>query len=151
MYCSTCGKSLPENLNYCSGCGARNEKTALVVGNSSARPFALAAMVIGGGGIFGIFPLLRLLLDNPRLDQAVVLLILAGYLLTVLIMFAILVGHIWKNSGDIRIKAKELNDGNDAYISPRSFRSVTTAQLEPAGSVTDHTTKTLEYEPIRRS
>jgi len=149
MYCSNCGQSLNGNLNYCNSCGTRVERSALVVNNSSSKPFAIAAMIIGGGGLFAFIPLLQELLRS-RLDQPAVLLILAGYLLTVFLMFAVLIGHVWKHSGDIRIKGglKE-----DDYAPPRSFRGVSTAQLnephQPPASVTDHTTKTLDHAPLR--
>ena len=60
-----------------------------------------------------------------------------------------IVGHLWKNSGDMRIKgAKRAND-NDT---PGVFQRINTAQLqeprEPTISVTDHTTKTLDKVPI---
>ncbi len=151
MYCSNCGQSLNGNLNYCNSCGTRVERSALVVNNSSSRPFAVAAAVIGGGGIFAFIPLLQTLIRSP-LDQAAILMVLAGYLLTVFLMFAVLIGHIWKHSGDIRVKGGR-ND--EEYAPPRSFRGVNTAQLnepnqQPA-SVTDHTTRTLDHVPLTKN
>lgn len=149
MYCTTCGKPVPENLNYCSGCGTRNDRNALVVGNSSQRPFAIAAAVVGGGGLFGFIPVLKLLLNNPRIDPATMLIILIAYLIAVFLMFSVLVGHIWKHSGEFRVKTKELNEPDD-FMTPRSFRSLNTAQLEPAMSVTENTTRTLDHIPLKR-
>ena len=152
MYCSHCGTSMPENLNYCKNCGIRNPKNALIVGNASNRPFAIAAMFIGGGGLFAFIPLLRELLRSP-FDQVVVLFILLGYLAAVFGMFSVLIGHIWKNSGEIRIKS---NDLSDKFIrdTPPELRPITTAQLEeprerPA-SVTENTTRTLDDAPFVR-
>ncbi len=149
MYCSNCGQTLNGNLNYCNSCGTRVERNALVVSNSSSKPFAFAAIFIGGGGLFAFVPLLRELLRS-NLEQPMILVILLAYLVTVLLMFAVLIGHVWKNSGDIRIKGG-LNF--DDYAPPQSFRSVNTAQLnepqQPPASVTDHTTRTLDSVPRR--
>lgn len=151
MYCSNCGQSLNGNLNYCNSCGTRVERSAVVVTNSSSKPFAIAAMIIGGGGLFAFIPLLQELLRS-RLDQSAVLLILAGYLITVFLMFTVLIGHVWKHSGDVRVKE---NRRDDDYAPPRSFRGVSTAQLnEPhqaPASVTDHTTRTLDHVPLVKS
>lgn len=151
MYCSNCGQTLNGNLNYCNSCGTRVERGALVVNNSSSKPFAIAAMFIGGAGLFGFIPLLRELLHSP-LDQAAIILILAGYLLTVFLMFTVLIAHVWKHSGNFRVKG----GGNDEdYAPPRSFRAVNTAQLtephQPHASVTDHTTRTLDHVPLVKS
>jgi hypothetical protein len=150
MYCANCGSSMPESLNYCKNCGARNERNALIVSNSSGRPLGIAAVVIGGFGLFGFYPVLRELLHSP-LDPAVIVILMVAYLAAVVLMFSILVGHIWKNAGDIRIKGAERAD---TYQPPASFRAVNTAQLEEPRemplSVTDHTTRTLDEVPITK-
>jgi len=149
MYCSHCGSLSAGNLNYCNNCGARNERNPLVIGNSASRPFAFGAAVIGMVGLVGFFPVLRELLHSG-VDPLVMIVLLIAYLATVLLMFAVLVGHVWKNSGDIRVKAPQSDqDGQDRYLRP-----ITTAQLEephdaPA-SVTEHTTRTLDEVPLRR-
>ncbi len=150
MYCSACGKSIPENLNYCNNCGARNEKNPLIVGNSSNRIMGIAATFIGMVGLVGFVEILKILL-NSRLDTAAIIVILIAYLAAVFVMFAVLIGHVWKHSGDIRFKSKE---GADKYNVPNSFRGVNTAQLQephdfPA-SVTEHTTRTLDNVPLNR-
>jgi len=103
---------------------------------------------IGIIGLMVFVPLLRELLRSS-LDASAVLVILIAYLLTVFLMFAVLVGHVWKNSGEARVKGNKSSDG---FADPGSFRSVNTAQLtEPTfqpASVTEHTTKTLDKVPI---
>ncbi len=140
---------MPESLNYCKNCGARNERNALIVSNNSARPLGLAAVLIGGFGLFGFFFVLRELLRNP-LDPALIVVLMVAYLAAVVLMFSILVGHIWKNSGDIRIKGAERahEDG------PALFRGINTEQLEEPRempvSVTEHTTRTLGHIPVSK-
>lgn len=142
MFCSTCGTAIPANLNYCKNCGARIEKNPVVVSNSS-RSFSVAAGLIGVVGLGGVFPLLKILLES-RLDQPSILFVLIAYLITVFLIFAMLVGHSWRNSGRVHIASLE----PDEYKPPNSFRGVNTAQLpehhEPATSVTEHTTRTLD-------
>jgi len=154
MYCSVCGNRVADHLNYCSTCGSRIESNTLTVSNASSRVFAASAGVIGVVGLICFVPLLQTLLVRG-LDTVAVIVILLAYLLTLLIMFSVLVGHVWKHSGDIRIKTKGA-DGEDAYDPPsRSFRATNTNQLaEPmsaaAGSVTEHTTRTRDEVPVPR-
>ena len=148
MYCSTCGRQIQENLNYCNNCGARNEKSALVVGNSSSRIFGIAGAFVGMVGLVGFIEVLKILLRST-LESPAIIAILIAYLVTVFFMFAVMIGHVWKNSGDIRIKAK---DRQDDLRSPPAFRGVNTAQLEEPRqqpiSVTENTTRTLEHAPF---
>ena len=53
MYCSTCGKSLNDNLNYCNACGARIEKNPLIVGNVASPQLAKSLAVIAMMGLVG--------------------------------------------------------------------------------------------------
>jgi len=150
MYCSTCGKSLNDNLNYCNGCGTRIEKNPLVISNSSSPQLARSLTVIAIVGLIGFVGVLKMLIDKPNLDTAAVVLILLAYLATLFLICALIVGHMWKNSGNIRIKgAKQADDSN----SQGSFRGINTAQLEeyrePVMSVTEHTTRTLDQVPVK--
>lgn len=156
MYCSTCGNRIAEHLNYCNSCGARTEKNPLIIKNSSSSYIGKALVIVGGFGFIGFLAVLKMLLEaGPRLDIAAIVIILVAYLVTLFLIMAMMIGHIWKNSGDIRIKHHEPKvSPPDDYISPVSFRGVTTAQLEearpPGISVTEHTTRTLEEVPIAR-
>lgn len=147
MYCSNCGKTLNASLNYCNSCGTRVEGKALLVRNSSSPALGIGAVFIGIVGLICFVPLLQALLHST-LDTAAVIVILVAYLLTVFAMFAVLIGHVWKNSGDIRIKT---NQSSEDFGGVDAFRCINTAQLtEPARpmSVTEHTTKTLDKVPL---
>jgi hypothetical protein len=107
------------------------------------------ATAIGMLGLIGFFPILRELLHSP-VDPTVMVVLLVAYLATVFLMFSVLVGHVWKNSGDIRIKGSQPQPERDKQY----LRPVTTAQLEephemPA-SVTEHTTRTLDEVSLRQ-
>lgn len=141
---------MPESLNYCKNCGARNERNALIVGNNSVRPLAFASIMISGFGLFGFYAVLRELLHSS-LDPTVIVVLMLVYITAVLAMFSIPIS-IWKKSGDMRIKGAERTD---TYQPSSSFRAVSTAQLEepremPA-SVTEHTTRTLDEVPILKN
>ena len=146
MYCSHCGSSTADNLNYCKNCGVRNEHTRLLVGNSSSRRLGFGAVAIGVSGLGFFVPVMRELLRSG-VDPTVMVILLLAYLATVLAMFAILVGHVWKNSGDIRIKNSDMEHPRpEPYL-----RAVNTAQLpDRPASVTEHTTRTLEQVPLKR-
>ena len=150
MYCSHCGSLGGNDLNYCKNCGVRNDRNPLVIGNSASRPFALGASAIGMVGLVGFFPVLRELLHSG-VEPAVMVVLLVAYLATVFLMFSVLVGHIWKNSGDIRVKGGRQPEQDTAQ---QYLRPATTAQLkEPRdspGSVTEHTTRTLDEIPVRQ-
>src|SRR5258708_6162959 len=148
MYCSTCGKSLNDNLNYCNSCGSRIEKNQITASNASTRPLSAGAGVLAIVGLVGFIPLLQTLIKSP-LESPAIIVILIAYLVTLFLMFAVMIGHVWKHSGDFRIKgAKREHD----YETPNSFRGINTAQLEeprqPVMSVTDNTTRTLDKTPV---
>lgn len=149
MYCSSCGKPVNENLNYCNSCGARIEKNALLVSNSSAPYLSRATVVTGAMGFAVFLGLVKILLDS-RLDTAAIGIILIAYLAAFVIICGMLIGHVWKNSGDIRIKTKE----PDSSPQPSYLKPVTTAQLGEStiapASVTENTTRTLDEVLIER-
>jgi len=153
MYCSTCGQKIDEHLNYCNSCGARIEKNPLVISNAAssqlAKPLAITVMM----GFVGFIAVLKIVLDNGRLDVPGMVLICLGYLTALTLISAMIIGHMWKTSGDIRIRSKKSAATDDGYHPPRSFREPNTNQLPepsmtPIGSVTDSTTRTLD-EVIR--
>lgn len=149
MYCSHCGTSIPGNLNYCKNCGSRVDKNAVIVTNSSARSAMIAAGSIGVVGLAAVFPLLKILLES-RLDEPAVLMVLFGYLATLFLLVTLPVAYAWKRAGD----TVSYPDERDEYTPPKSFRGPITARLEamrePAVSVTEHTTRTLDEIPVER-
>jgi hypothetical protein len=154
MCCSTCGNTIAEHLNYCNSCGARIEKNPLVISNASssqlAKPLAITIMM----GFVGFIAVLKIVLDNPRLDIPAMVLILIAYLAALTIISAMIIGHMWKTAGNIRIHPKEPS-APEQYVRPVSFKTTTTNQLvEPReqtfGSVTDGTTRTLDEVLVER-
>ena len=148
MYCSTCGNKIADHLNYCNSCGARIEKNALVISNSSSSQLAKTLGAVVVLGFIGFVAVLKLLLDSPRIDIPALVIILLGYLATLFLISAVIIGHMWKNAGDIRVHPKKEAEP-DLYMRPSQFRATNTNQLgepmnQPIGSVTENTTRTLD-------
>jgi hypothetical protein len=148
MYCSACGNTLTQNLNFCQNCGARSKGEA----SDSQGPlgmFIASAGAIGVVGLIAFFPILNVLLNN-QVHPALFAVVIFAYLLTLLTLFSVMVGNAKKLAGigGHSSKNKDLEDR-----SPVSFRGPITSQLEPhqPSSVTDHTTRTLEEVPVRRN
>jgi hypothetical protein len=152
MYCSTCGNPVNENLNYCNICGARIGKNAPQSRNSSSPILLIAAGFFGVFGLFGFIKMLQILLDS-RLDQSAILMILIAYLVTLFLICSVLVGHVWRRSGDVKTSSDQAPED---YAPPKQFRGVNTNQLEEPrepfiGSVTENTTRTFEKVPLKEN
>ncbi|HEY8562278.1 MAG TPA: hypothetical protein VIL74_18020 [Pyrinomonadaceae bacterium] len=149
MFCAACGKAVMENLNYCNACGAKIGKNDLD-GRGASSPYLSAAVgFIGVAGLFGFVMVLKMLLDNS-VDPTVMVIILISYLVTLFLLCAVLVGHIWKHTGDFRVN---INQPAEDYAPPKRMPGVNTNQLEAPrepfiGSVTENTTRVFDRTPI---
>ena len=152
MYCSNCGKDIPDALNYCSVCGAPTHNTLITGDTKLPRVFAMGATFFAIIGIAALFPFLRMLLDS-RLDSPSIGMFVLMYLAAVLLIFGTLIGMTWKFSSSAGGK-KRPQKQDDQYRPPASFRGINTAQLHPGdpgfGSVTDSTTRTLDEVLVER-
>lgn len=76
MFCSACGKEIPDNVSFCGHCGARLDNPALPVNTGNTDTDKLFALLAHLGGIFfGFIPALVIYLvkkDSPGwvLDNA---------------------------------------------------------------------------------
>lgn len=152
MYCSNCGKDIPDALNYCNVCGAPTNNTVATGDVKLPRVFAIGATFFAVIGIAAIFPLLNMLLSS-RLDTAAVGMFVLMYLVAVLLISGMMIGMTWKfsSAGSRKDRPKKQDD---QYRPPASFRGMNTAQLHPGdpgfGSVTDSTTRTLDKVLVER-
>jgi hypothetical protein len=149
MYCPNCGNSVPNDLKYCNGCGKR-----LGIDDADDSPAqmlrrvlnALFLIVIFGLGI--LVGLVAVLLGSGVKSDGVIF-VAATYLATLFGIAFSLVRQVPK-----LIDAKlGSNDRSPEYAAPAQLKPRTTAQLEdyrePVMSVTDHTTRILEKDPLR--
>ena len=153
MYCSSCGNSVNEHLNYCNICGAKIVKNALQARTASpASILSIAVGFFGTAGLFGFIVLLRILLDS-RLDQVAVLMVLIAYLITLFLICSVLVGQLWRHSGSAKT---DFDQAPEDYSPPKQMRAVNTNQLEEPrepfiGSVTENTTRTFDKVPVKKN
>lgn len=141
MYCSGCGTQLESELNYCNRCGNRVPKSEAM---SVAENLSQSVSYVGGFGLLGfIFVALVLLKREVPMEAFVPI---SFFYLTALVVICWLIIRHSSQLTNLRIDARRSAENISApnYLSPR-----TTAQLsEPAdagiGSVTEHTTKTLD-------
>jgi hypothetical protein len=144
MYCSSCGTAVTPGLSYCNHCGARlsRAKEDGVTKSSELNPetlvFAIAIVFIFGlGAIIGLTAAMKYVFDQP--------LVLLFTLLSFLIMFVVEGVFISMLLGR-RKRAKEAGDtrpfAKRAAEEPDDAKA--RALPEPAVSVTEHTTRTLE-------
>src|SRR5215204_7231639 len=147
MYCSSCGNSVNENLNYCNICGAKIGRSEEQIRPNSMPILSIAVGFFGIAGLFGFIVLLKILLES-RLDQSAILIVLIVYLIALFMICSVIVGNIWRYSANER---KAANQTPEDYAAPKQVRAVNTNQLEghhePVMSVADHTTRTFDKIP----
>ena len=146
MYCSTCGTEISAELNYCKRCGARVDKLAVPEKSTASLAYlSMATGFVGLGGLGLTVGLVAILLKNGVVPEAIVMLTLA-FLITVFGITFLILRQISQMS-NIPSTAKE------KFSAPPQLNAPNTAQLDeprqPARSVTENTTRTLEKELIR--
>lgn len=156
MFCPSCGTECPVGLNYCNRCGANLSaltavpeivqvnitKPALIIGT------ILAVFTLGGFGalIGGALALSTVIHGNDPL----IAMIFFG-MLTIMIVDIILVRQLSKLIS-ASIKSDSLASPKKLVAQPQTVPQLprlTTAQLTPTPSVTEHTTRF--FEPVYRS
>lgn len=155
MYCSNCGNTVNDKLKFCNSCGERLDRHTETVDKDSTPGkmldnllTTLFLVVLFGFGI--LVGLVAVLLGSGVKTEVVGILALA-YLAAVFGICFTLARQVPKL---IDARLKGLNNTAET-LSPPQLQSPTTAQLaefrQPVGSVTDHTTKTLDRVPIERN
>jgi len=136
MYCSTCGVEVSSNTTYCNRCGARLSWV------NAVKPETLVAMmaavfVFGLGAIILLMMALKMVLPERENSWLIIFLTLLSFL----IMLGVESAFVWmllRRKKNDKEAAKELNEAK-ARMLP-----------EPALSVTEHTTRSLETVDIDR-
>jgi hypothetical protein len=144
MYCANCGTPLTQGLSYCNRCGANlKERTEVSTGAISA--FLTAITLIGLGGLGVMLAGALVLRRGANLSQELIGVFMLFTFLIVSLTEIILVRNLSKLTS-----AKEKKNYFPAPSSiPQDLRLNQGTPLgEPVSSVTENTTRTLEY--IRR-
>ena len=146
MYCSTCGTLLDTKLNYCKRCGARIEKLATTENTGGLQSLSMSAGFVGLGGLGLTVGLIAILLKNNVVIEAVVILAMC-FLATVFGITFLMMRQL------SRMTMPATGEQISEKPNPVQLGATNTAQLEeyrqPAQSVTEHTTRTLEKELVK--
>ncbi len=144
MYCLSCGTAVAPGLSYCNHCGARLgwAKGDSLTESSELKPetlvFAMVAVfVFGLVAIIGLMAVMKYVFDQP--------LIILFTMLSFLILLLVEGVFIWMLLGRKR-SAKEVGDTKPFEEQAAKELDDAKARVlpEPASSVTEHTTRTLE-------
>ena len=144
MYCANCGTPLTQGLSYCNRCGANlRERSETKTGAISA--FLTAITLIGLGGLGVMLAGALVLRRGANLSQELIGVFMLFTFLIVSLTEIILVKNLSKLTS-----AKEKKNYFPAPSAvPHDLRLNQGTPLgEPVSSVTENTTRTLEY--IRR-
>ncbi len=152
MYCPNCGTTVDKKLKFCNACGERLSKAAEIDKDGTPGKMldnvltTIFLIVMFGLGI--LVGLVAVLLGNDVTPPLVGMIVIA-YLAAVFGICYTLVKQVPKLI-DARLRATEFAEESRerARLAP-----LATGQLaeyrEPAMSVTDHTTKTLDKSPLK--
>ena len=147
MYCSACGSPIAPGLSFCNRCG-----TSLKGRSDSAHPGAIAAIVTAM--VVLAVAAMGLLLGGPIAlkreggfdgDLIVLFMFLTFFICALSEIF------LYRQLGRITNSRSEPTAQPSSPIMPVEFRSPQPLSLaEPAASVTENTTRTLEYSREER-
>lgn len=147
MFCSTCGNSINEELNYCNRCGKRVVKDELATQNAAAvsalKILSVSTGWVGVVGLGGLIGLIGILLGSRAAPELIV--ILSVLFLTAAFGICFLmtrqISHLIEASNPPKDNLKQKS-------APEQLNSVAAGQIEaprePFISVTEETTRTLE-------
>ena|SRR5436309_7621099 len=147
MYCANCGTPRTQGLSYCNRCGA-DLRERVESSNTGAITALLSAITVLGVGGLAIMLLGALMLrKGADLSQDLIALFMLFTFLIVSLTEIMLVRNLSKLSGSTERK-KSLPAPASTQHDLRLPQA--TPLGEPVGSVTENTTRTLEYAPRER-
>src|ERR1700752_1515061 len=142
MYCAQCGTPLTQGLSYCNRCGiSLRERSGTNTGAISA--FLTAITLIGIGGLGLMFAGALVLRKGANLSQELIGFFMLFTFLIVGMIEVMLVKNLSKLMGTTREKKNYFTVTND--LRPPQGLPQGTPFGEPVSSVTENTTRTLEY------
>ena len=142
MYCAQCGTPLTQGLSYCNRCGTSlRERSATNTGAISA--FLTAITLIGVGGLGLMFAGALVLRRGANLSQELIGFFMLFAFLIVGMIEIMLVRNLSKLMGAKEEKKNYLPAPQNVSNDLRLLQG--TPFGEPVSSVTENTTRTLEY------
>lgn len=142
MYCASCGTPLTQGLSYCNRCGTSlRERSGTNTGAISA--FLTAITLIGVGGLGLMFAGALVLRRGANLSQELIGFFMLFAFLIVGMIEVMLVRNLSKLMGGEKEKK---NYFPAPHAVPNDLRLPQATPFgEPVSSVTENTTRTLEY------
>ena len=152
MFCSSCGSAITPGLSYCNRCGAElsPKKSAAAKGTQLIESLVWAIVAVSVGGIALLIGLMAVMKHELKFENQMILLV-------VVLSFALLLAaetvFVWLLLRSKGLTSEGIKDPTDIT----QFKKATTKELdeprerlltEPAVSVTEQTTRTLE--PVYR-
>lgn len=146
MYCSSCGSSVSPGLSYCNSCGAKlntakdRDSNQPVFATPDSLVWAIVAVTIAGLGI--VIGLMAVMKKELYFNDGITLAFALLALLLVVTADATFIWHLWRR-----------NKGTQELDSTAQIRELITRELnaaqaralaEPAPTVTEHTTRSID-------
>lgn len=142
MYCANCGTPRTHGLSYCNRCGADLRERVETSNTKAITAFLSAITLIGVGGLAIMLGGALMLRKEGNLSQALIGFFMLFTFLIVSITEVMLIRNLSKLSGS--------TERTNYFPAPppvqQDLRLPQGTPLgEPVGSVTENTTRTLEY------
>lgn len=142
MYCANCGTQLVQGLSYCNRCGV-NLREKVEKNTGAIAAFLVAITLLGLGGLGVMLGGAIALRQQAVLSQDLIGVFMLFTFLTVSATELMLI----KNLSKLLSSAKEKPARSLPPPAPNDLRIPQHSTLgEPVPSVTENTTRTLEYE-----
>jgi predicted nucleic acid-binding Zn ribbon protein len=139
MYCSACGTQIAPGLSFCNRCGASLKEKSESRNTSSIAAYLTAVTVVG---VIGLVMMWVALKKGAQLDQELVGIFMLFTFLIVSTIEVMLLRQLSKLVGS-RDEQKSISPPAHQVQELRQANVATLA--EPLTSVTENTTRTLEY------
>jgi hypothetical protein len=149
MYCSQCGNTINDKLNYCNVCGGK-----LTIDSNNANNGVLIGLIVSLAlisiiGLGGAIGLIGLLVDKGIWAMQIFL-IMGSYLLTLFGITFTIGNQISKLiDGKLSNNLKNAEPTLQPQLAAPITGQLIEAKIRPM-SVTEHTTKTLEEVLLKR-
>lgn len=150
MYCSSCAKEVGANLTYCNHCGHRLSEAR--VDNSTSEintGFLVSAMI--GLFVFGLLAIGVLVSAMKRVDFDISF--ISAITIFSLVMMLMIEGLLaWMLLKGKKVEKQisipnELSEQSVKEIYPAPARGLSEPTFQPIPTVTEHTTRSLDYVP----
>jgi hypothetical protein len=144
MYCANCGTPRTQGLSYCNRCGADLRERVEASNNKAIAAFLTAMTLIGVSGMAVMLAGALLLRKGAGLSQELI----GVFMLFTFLLVSMTELLLFKNLSKLSGSSERKNFFPAPSPTQHDLRLPQGTPLgEPVGSVTENTTRTLEYAP----